>query len=61
MMERLKTLILLCIRISEMLLTNARPANQIRQPDGDITAGNQTTAPLWSKINDGAQLQMRLV
>lgn len=51
MMERLKTLILLCILISEMLLTNARPANQTRQPDGDLAAGNWTTAPLWPKLN----------
>lgn len=54
MTGRLKTLILLCILLSGMLLANAQPTNEIRQPDGDITAGSWTTTPLWSKINEGS-------
>ncbi|MBE0661527.1 MAG: DUF2341 domain-containing protein [Bacteroidales bacterium] len=55
MIVRLKTLILFSVLFSGMLLANAQPTNQIRQPDGDITTGVWTTPPLWSKINEGSQ------
>lgn len=29
-------------------------AEEIRQPDGDIDVGDWTTAPLWSKIDEGS-------
>jgi len=29
-------------------------SEEIRQPDGDISAGAWTTTPLWSKINEGS-------
>lgn len=54
MIKRLKALILLSVLLSGMLLASAQTGNQIRQPDGDITTGSWTIAPLWSKINDGS-------